>query len=166
MTLFRDWLLAVTAAAMLVALASAMMPEGAVRKIGRLTGGLLLLLAILRPLGGLDYAVLSRSLSQAREDLRGYEATPQTEKFGLMKSIIEARSAAYIIDKATQMDIVCRAEVVCEAESDGQYPYPASVTVTGALTEAQRERLSWMIEAELAIPAQAQSYQMEGGETP
>ncbi len=166
MTLFREWLLAVTAAAMLVALACAMIPEGAIRKIGRLTGGLLLLLVILHPLDNMDYAVLSRSLSQIRGDLRGYEGVPQTGNYTLMKSIIEARSAAYIIDKAAQMGIVCQAEVLCRAEGEDWYPCPVSVTVTGMLNDAQRERLSRMIEADLAIPAQAQSYQLEGGETP
>lgn len=166
MTLFRDWLLAVTAAAMLVALAAAMMPEGAGRKIGRFTGGLVLLLVILHPLKDLDYGVLSESLSQLRGDLEGYEALPGTGNGALMKSIIEERSAAYIIDKAAQMDIVCQAEVLCRAEGDAGYPCPVAVTVTGALTDVQRERLSRMIEADLAIPAQAQSYRGEGGETP
>lgn len=166
MTIFRDWLLSVTAAAMLVALAGAMMPKGTVRKIGTLTGGLILILAIFKPLVGLDYGILSRSLSQARGDLEGNGFHLETGNFDLMKSIIEAKSAAYIEDKAIQMEIVCRAEVVCAADERTEYPYPASVTVTGVLTEAQCGKLTRMIETELAIPAQAQIYQQEGGETP
>lgn len=166
MSFFRDWLLGVTAAAMLIALADAMLPPGSVKKVGRLTGGLLLLVAILQPVTGLDYAGLSRSLSRAREDLKDYAAQPQTENFGLMKSIIEARSGAYIEDKAMQMDIVCRAQVTCVADLDTEYPYPAQVTVTGELTEAQQGKLTRFIEADLAIPAKNQTYQREGGETP
>ncbi len=167
MTVFRDWLLSVTAAAMLVALAGAIMPKGTVRKIGTMTGGLILILTLFKPLVGLDYGILSRSLSQVRGDLMENGSYPETGNFDLMKSIIESRSAAYIEDKAIQMGIVCRAEVVCAADEERtEYPYPASVTVTGALTEAQCGQLTRMIETELAIPAQAQIYRQEGGETP
>ncbi len=166
MNFFRNWLLGVTAAAMLVALAVAMIPPGSVRKVGQMTGGLLLLIAILQPVTGLDYTILSRSLSQAREDLKDYAAQPQTENFALMKSIIEARSSAYIEDKAMQMDMVCRAKVSCTADADTEYPYPAAVIVEGRLNEAQRGKLTRLIEADLAIPAGQQTYRVEGGETP
>lgn len=167
----------VTAAAMLVALADALIPAGSVQKIARFTGGLLLLVAILQPVGALDYSQLARSLSQARGDLQGYEAEPSAENFLLMKSIIEARCAAYIEDKAAQLDMDCRAQVTCTAQEEHDYPYPAAATITGALNKDQQAKLSRLIEADLAIPAKHQTFQevtptqggsgrQEGGETP
>lgn len=166
MTVFKDWLLGVTAAAMLLAMAEGLMPKGTVRQIGKLTGGLVLMVAILQPILKIDYGTLSASLSRFRDDLGIYEAEPKTENFRLMKSIIEAKSAAYIQDKAAGLGIECRAEVTCTADSEEEYPYPASVVVKGALTEEEIRRLRVLIEGDLAIPAQAQTYQQEGGETP
>ena len=55
MGLLRDWLLGVTAAALLAALAQSLMPPGPVKKAGGLVCGLVLLWAVLSPLaGGLD----------------------------------------------------------------------------------------------------------------
>ena len=50
----RSWLLTVIAASLICALADALMPPGAVRRVGRLVCGLVLLGAILTPLARLD----------------------------------------------------------------------------------------------------------------
>lgn len=55
MTAFcKEWLLGVVAAALAVSVAQALTPAGAVKKVGRLVGGLILLLAAARPLLRLD----------------------------------------------------------------------------------------------------------------
>ncbi len=55
MTIIRTWLLSVTVSAMVIAVAEALMPEGSVKKVGRLTGGLILILGLVQPLVRLDY---------------------------------------------------------------------------------------------------------------
>ena len=50
----RSWLLALVAASLICALADALMPKGAVKRVGRLVCGLVLASAILSPLAGLD----------------------------------------------------------------------------------------------------------------
>jgi stage III sporulation protein AF len=49
-------------------------------------------------------------------------------------------------------------EVVCEV-GDENLPYPVAVTVTGKLTGSQREALTREIEADLAIPAEMQTFE-------
>ena len=166
MTVLKDWLLGVTAAAMLLALAESLMPKGAIRRIGKLTGGLVLMAAILQPVLKLDYPTLAGSLSRFRDDLGAYEAEPKTENFRLMKSIIEAKSAAYIQDKAASLGIQCRVSVTCGAQTEEEYPYPTAVTVEGELTDADIRQLRLLIEGDLAVPVQAQTYRKESGETP
>lgn len=166
MTIIREWLLGVLAASLLAALAEHLTPEGVVRKIGKLTGGLVVLIAILQPVLKLDAPTLSLTLSQYRDDLGNYEAQVDTENFYLMKDIIEQRTGAYIQDKAAQLGIECTAQVTCRAESTQDYPYPASVTVVGDLTGDQREKLSLLIESELAIPPEEQQFEKEGGDGP
>ena len=55
MELIRTWILTVTVSALIIAAAEALMPEGAVKKVGKLTGGLILVLGILQPLVSMDY---------------------------------------------------------------------------------------------------------------
>lgn len=161
MGVLRSWLLGVTGGAMLVALAHALLPDGVIGKVGRFTGGLVLFVAVLQPIAGMDYDTLARGLSVARMDLGEYTALPTTKNFDLMKSIIEERSAAYIVDKAAGRGITCTVRVTCSADEREAYPYPVSVEVTGTLSPTQREELTRLIEGELAVPAEEQSYTEE-----
>lgn len=158
MELVRNWLIGVTAAALVVALADSLAPDGAVKKIGKLTGGLLLAVAILQPLVGLDYASMSGILTNYRMEAEGYSSALETENMRLVKTIIEEQTGAYIQDKAAELGAECAAEVTCQADDDGN-SYPASVIVYGELTQAQENALRRTIEGDLAIPEQNQQYE-------
>ena len=158
MELVRNWLIGVTAAAMVVALADSLAPDGAVKKIGKLTGGLLLIVAILQPLVGLDFASMSGILTEYRLEAEGYSTALETENVRLVKTIIEEQIAAYIQDKAVELGADCTAEVTCRENDNGNL-YPASVVVYGELTREQMDALSRTIEGDLAIPAQNQQYE-------
>lgn len=158
MDMIRTWLLGVTAAAMIVALADSLAPEGAVKKIGKLAGGLLMVVAILQPLVGLDYGAMAAELANNRLQAEGYSTALETENERLIKTIIEERTGAYIQDKAAELDAACTAEVTCQADENGNL-YPALVVIRGELTQAQMDALSRTIEGELAIPAGNQRYE-------
>lgn len=158
MELIRSWLLGITAAALIAAAADSLAPEGAAKKACRLAGGLVILLAVVKPVLTLEPADLSKKLTQYRYASQEYSAALETENLRLMKSIIEEQTAAYIQDKAAELGAVCEAEVTCGVDED-ETPYPARVTVYGELTQAQIKALSRVIGEELAIPEQAQSYE-------
>ena len=158
MELIRNWLIGITAAALVVALADSLAPEGAVKKIGKLAGGLLMLVAILKPLAGLDFGTLAGALANYQFQAEGYSSALETENNRLMKTIIEERTAAYIQDKAAGLGFVCTAEVTCKAGEDGNF-YPASVVIDGELTQEQKEALGRTIEGDLAIPRESQQYE-------
>ena len=50
MTFLRSWLLSVTACAVLISIAQQLTNDGAMKKIVRFVGGMVLMLAMLRPL--------------------------------------------------------------------------------------------------------------------
>lgn len=156
--LIRSWLVGVTAAAMIAAAADTLAPEGAAKKACRLASGLLILLAVVKPVLTLDTADLSAALTRYRAASQEYSAALETENLRLMKSIIEEQTGAYIQDKAAELGAVCHAEVTC-AVNEEEMPYPSQVTIRGDLTQAQIAALSRVIEEELAIPAQEQSYE-------
>ena len=155
--LIRQWLVGITCAAMVVALAEGLTPPGTIRKIGKLTGGLVLLVSILQPVVELDPAALTRSLTEYKLELGAYSAQLEEENGELMKSIIEEQCAAYIQDKADALGIPCTVEVQAE-ELEGGWPAPRHVTVDGPLTQEQRGALTALIEAEFAVPAEEQTY--------
>ena len=158
--LIRAWLVGVTCAAMIVALCESLSPSGTVKKIGRLTGGLVLLLAILQPLRQIDPQDFAGILTQYRVEAMASATALDTRNTQLMKTLIEEETAAYILDKAQAMGIDCTVAVTAE-EREGGYPVPGAVTVTGNLSAEQRRALTHRIEADLAIPAERQGYERE-----
>lgn len=159
MTLIRTWLLSVTVSAMVIAAAEALMPEGSVKRVGKLTGGLILILGLLQPLTHLNYDDLYdlvEGLPSARQE------KIMEESGEALKTGIEQELASYIVDKAAQLGAACGAAVTCRTGEDG-VPVPEGVRITGSLTERQKEALSACIEQELGIPRAAQGFVEEGG---
>lgn len=153
----RGWLLAVIAASLICALADALMPPGAVRQVGRLVCGLVLLGAILPPLTNLDIAGGQRWLEDCLASLEGREAELTQTVNSQMKVIIEQEYAAYIVDKAAGLGLTCDLQVECALSEEGLY-LPARARVSGPLTESERAQVSRMIEEDLGVPKSEQLY--------
>lgn len=153
----RNWLLAVIAAALLCAVADALMPSGAVKRVGRLLCGLALIGAILSPLATLDLEGSQRWLESNLVSLQSREAELEETVNGQIKVIIEQKYAAYIVDKAAELGMTCRARVECGLSEDGLY-LPVRTEVTGATTADVQGRLIRLIQSDLGVPADAQIY--------
>ena len=96
----QEWLAAVVVVAMLLSVVQVLIPEGPIRKIASFTGGLILMVTLLRPVLGMD-------LSRLELRLHTYEAAIQDRQQELeengkteLAKLIEERTAAYISDKA------------------------------------------------------------------
>lgn len=156
----RNWLLSVIAACLLCALAEALMPQGPVKKAGRLVCGLVLLCVMLSPLPGLR---LETGQAWLEEYFAGLEQQKQEWKEAAdvgTKGIIEEQYGAYIVDKAKGLGIVCRARVTCRTGEDG-LPVPDVVEVTGQFSDEEQSRLTQIIEEELLVPPERQVYYSE-----
>ena len=158
MDFLRNWLVGITAAAIVLALADGLMPEGSVKRIGKFAGGLLMMLAIIRPVLSLDYDVLAGSIADYRYEVQEYSTSLEVENERLKKIIIEDRTGAYIRDKAVELGISCTVSVQCRVDENDQL-YPASVTVCGDMTQKQMEELMRMIEMDIAIPSEQQKFE-------
>lgn len=158
MGLVRQWLLGVTAAALVLALAETLAPEGGVKRVCRLAGGLALLLAAVGPVAGvLDGSALTQAVDSWRNETKGYELELEEQRDQFYLTIIEAETAAYVMDKAREFGFECSAEVTYGYDEDG-VPCPWEVTAQGAWTQEQRARLERLLEEELGVPAQRQYY--------
>lgn len=154
------WLVGVTCAAVVVAAAESLTPQGTIKKIGRLTGGLVLLLAMLQPLAGWRGLDLGDWLEDYQSRVEGYSGRLEEENQNLMEQIIVEETGAYIVDKAAQLDLVCTVRVTTETGKEG-VPIPVSAEIRGPYTAQQREELTRIIADELGIPEERQSYRWE-----
>lgn len=154
----RSWLLGVTAAALVLALAETLAPEGGAKKVCRLAGGMALLLAAVGPLAGLlDGGPLARAVDGWRDRAERYELELEEKNDLFYLSIIEEETAAYVMDKAKEFGFDCQAEVTYGYDEDG-VPRPWEVTARGNWTGEQREQLSRLLEEELGVPPRRQHY--------
>ncbi len=151
----KEWLLSVTAAAILCALAQGLIPPGPVRRVGRLTAGLVMAAALLSPLASLKGVEPEEWLESWQPQGEVQELEEQRDE--TMKTIIEAECSAYIVDKAAALGAECQVEIECAPEGDGVF-LPWQVTVTGDLTSGQREQLTQQIQEDLDVPPERQQY--------
>lgn len=159
MGLVRQWLLGVTAAALVLALADALAPEGGAKKVCRLAGGLALLLAAAGPLAGvLDGSALTQTVEGWRNRSQSLEQELEAQNEQFYLAIIEEETAAYVMDKARELGFDCEAEVTYGYDEDG-VPCPWEIAARGTWTQEQRARLERLLEEELGVPARRQSYE-------
>ncbi len=156
MELLRTWILTVTVSALVIAGAEALMPEGAVKRVGKLTGGLILVLGLLQPLAGLDYQDLYDLVNTlpagavTQESLTREAADP-------LEGLIEEELSAYIAEKGAALGCPCTARVECIPDGNG-VPVPCRVVVTGPFTPDQKRSLQVFITQDLGVGREYQQY--------
>ena len=145
----KQWLLGIVLTAFAGGLARQLAPSGREQAMVRLVGGLLLTLAILRPLAGLDWEgpALEAGSFQSRtaEQAEIYRKNQQEA----LAAIIAEKTGAYIWDKANQLGLACRAEVSVAA-GEGGIPLPDRAVIYGPYSG----ELARCIEEEVGIPAE------------
>ena len=152
--LLRTWLFGLTAVSALLALAEPLVTQGGIRRVLRLTGGVLMTLILLQPVLRIDLEDLDLSLQlhqRETEDLRE-EYVRQQE--AALRTGIEQELASYIWDKARELGIDCQVRVTAETGEDG-VPLPAEVAVDAPYSE----ELSAVIQKDLGVPRENQMWQ-------
>jgi len=147
----RDWLTSIVLVSMLVSVAQAMIPEGAIRKIASFTSGLILLVALLRPLLGVDLGRLELGLEGYRDAIEERQEELSAAADAEMAAIIEKQTAAYISDKADALGLTVTVRVSVKLGPEG-VAVPWSAEVRGQ----HSEELAAYMERELGIPEERQ----------
>ena len=150
MAFLRQWLLGVVSCAFLVSLLDQVTPEGSVRKLARFSGGLVLILCMLRPLGTAEPRELALDLDGLSADRAALEEQYRDVSGQSLAAVIAERTGAYIEDKAASLGASIRAVVTTEER--GGVPLPASVTLYGE----ENAEISAYIERELGIAKEDQ----------
>ena len=156
MAFLRQWLLGIVACALLVSFCEQLTPTGALKKLVRFTGGLLLIISILQPVTHLDLDVLPLDFDAYREAMAQVHIELEDERDSALADGIAARTGAYIEDKAAQMGFSVRA--VVETENADGTPLPVSVTLYGTENAALAEYIA----AQLGIAKEKQVWKEAG----
>ena len=151
------WVRSTAAGAVFCGIALLLLPEGGEKRAVRLVCGLAMLLILLRPLLSMDAERFAELLSIRR--LQADRLLEETDDLSLdlCRRIIMEETEAYIWDAAARLGIT-RLGVRVQLRDGEELPYPWSIDLTGDITELQREQLSLLLEGELGIPRQRQTW--------
>ena len=153
----RQWVLQLTGAALLAGAVIALIPKGKLQGALRVVCGFFLAAALLTIGTDFDYAGFSRYAARYRAEAEYLTGEVTGRQDELTRSIIEAETEAYILDKGDELGMAVSAAVRAQWSEEG-YWYPAYVTVTGRYTQEQRQQLQLFLEAELGLAAPQQSW--------
>lgn len=152
----REYLISVTAAALLCGILKSLMGEkGNSAALVRLICGIFLALTVIRPLKELnlqDFSLLPTGLlEEARlTSGEGEEYTRQAKE-----DLIIQQCEAYILDKAQTLEASIQVEIQISQEGE---PIPAGSIITGNLSPYARNQLSKTLEEDLGIPQEDQKW--------
>ncbi len=149
----REWLLGLIAAAIALTVLRAVLPEGSVKKVAGITGGLVLVVMLLRGAGAIRLPALPDAYEeyarQIDQQLQSYQKSQRQQ----METLIAQRTGAYISDKAQALGLSVQAQV--EVRWDGETPEIYWVT----LDMPYHAALSEEIAQELGVAKERQSWQ-------
>jgi stage III sporulation protein AF len=153
-----QWITSITCAAMLAAVLQAFLPQNGVGRVGRLAGGLVLLIATVQPLVSLDYDSLVRDWADISQTEVADTASLEQTNQEALKIIIEQQTEAYILDKAEDLGITCQVDVSYDWADDGTV-FLSEVHVVSEASQEELEQLASLIETELGVPRSSQVYE-------
>ena len=154
--LMHDWILGLTAAAMLAACAGTLCGKGGAAGVLRFAGGLLLLTALLGPLQGMDWGEYALALSEARALSEELSGELEEKNRDLERLYIERECSAYILGEARKLGLDGSGEVRARWMDSTFLPWEVRLSLGES---PERKTLSGRIEAELGIPEERQYWQ-------
>lgn len=152
----RSYLLSVVAAAMICSIISVLTPkDSAYGAIVKMICGLFIAITAISPL--LDFQVMD---SVAFWDDLHTDAGVIIDRGEEMANrasceIIKSQSEAYILDKASSLGLTVKVEVTL---TDSVPPSPYSIKINGAVSPYQKQFLQQLIQNEMAIPEERQTW--------
>ncbi len=154
MALLRQYLLSVTAGALVVGILKKLLPEkGTASAIGKMVMGLFLALVVIGPVAKLELEEFSDFTTSFEQEASRAVAAGQEQTNLALRDIIKSRTEAYILDKAQQLNLELQVSV--ELSSD-DLPVPVRVRITGNAGPYARQQLQDFIQQQLDIAKEDQ----------
>ena len=150
----KQYLLSVTAMALLCGIATTLVSnKNSVGTLLKFLCGLIMTITLIMPITNIDLRNSFRIFDDLTVDANGYVSDGTTFAFSQKSEIINQHAEAYILDKATSMNVTLDVEVLlCDTDP----PVPKSVSLSGNISPYCKMQLSQIICEDLGIPEEQQ----------
>ena len=148
-----QYILTVTAAAMLVGILQSLAGQGAMGGVAKLVSGIFLTLTVLSPIWELELPDLQGWIAGFSIDGQSVAAEGSAMAEGARVDIITTQVEAYILDKAALYQASLAVDVKLNAAG-----VPQSVYLTGEVSPYARTQLSRILETDLGLGEEAQQW--------
>lgn len=153
--ILHDWILGMTAAAIIAACAKLLTPSGPVEKVTGFVCSLMLTTVLISPLTKWDTDNFFWSMDSYHQSVTDLTENLEERENQLVRAYIESQYAAYILDEAHVLGVTGgEAEVNAKWGNENWIPYEASLTIS--VTPEQKQRLSTWMTLQLGIPKERQ----------
>ncbi len=150
----RQYILSVTAASLVCAMAGRLLPKsGTAASIGKMVMGIFLALTVISPWAKLQLTQLEDLQLTVRADADAAVADGNSRTNLALQDIIKSQTEAYILDKAQQLNLALTVQVELTGE---HIPVPTAVRLQGDASPYAKSRLQAIIVQDLGIAKENQ----------
>ncbi len=151
----REYLLAVSGAALLCGVINCFLGKERSGQPVKVLTGLLLVLTIMQPLGNISADIFEDFSLNFSDEAQAAAALGEKQAQNALADIIKAETGAYILQKANEIGI--EIQVTVEV-TDGDIPTPVAVRIAGAASPFAKIQLQSFIEQQLGISKENQKW--------
>lgn len=156
MELIREYLLSVTAAALLCGIMQSFAGEKTSSAgILRLVCGIFLSFTVIRPIADIQFKEISVFPSDIMADAKSTVEEGEDYARRAMARLIKEEAEAYILDKARSLGAELSVDVTV---SNDEPPVPMAVTLIGQVSPYVKQQLMRTMETDLGIPEEDQQW--------
>ena len=152
-----EWVRTLAVGAIFCAFSLLLIPDGSEKRAVKLTCAAVLTLLLILPLKELDTEELAELLTVQRLGDEGITLDTEELSMELCADIIRKETEEYIWDAARRLGI-SELGIRLRLSSGEGLPCPWAVDLKGNVTELQKEELSMLLEGDLGIPRERQSW--------
>lgn len=147
----RQYLIGITAAALVCGIAVRLVHKGLVGSVVKLMAGVFMALAVAAPLVNIKLDDLTKMTLDIHADAEALTAEGENSAREAIAQIISGETAAYILDKAEALGASVTVTVYVSSDA---YPVPTHVRLEGSVSPYARLELNEYISANLGIEAE------------
>lgn len=133
-----EYIISVSAAALLCGILNSMMLKGSAKEVLKLVSGLFLAFCVIRPVSDLRLPEITEIGESIREEASAAVTAGEKLAVNSARDSISEQLEAYILDKADSMGLSLDVEVILK--QDGSF-LPETMTIEGRATKQQAEEL-------------------------
>ena len=133
-----EYIISVSAAALVCGILNSMLPKGAAKEVLKLVSGLFLVFCVISPVSNLRLPELADIGATIREEAASAVADGEEMAAESVRDSISQQLEAYILDKASSMGLDIEVEVFLKQDDSF---LPESVTIRGSAAQQQKKEL-------------------------